>query len=240
MNNNELMKKAKEIVDELITEKVSFTAYDITKIIRKNGCKVKHENVNKQIKEMFSKNQLTNYKKTLINFFDNNTSAFLYHHVNEDPTDFQSDWVEKTQTQLPNKTNTAIDDNATDVNNDSTPGGLTVNLIDLNPNTIKNSNKNKEKRLEVPQTHVKTAGFDAHEKICAVQKPHNEIVLISEKNKYKLDIQLTTKTIKVDKNSRIRMSLSTLRQLNKNINQLNKNAYNFSSGPEVIYIKNYS
>jgi hypothetical protein len=72
----------KEVISDKISNDIMFTAFDITKELRKNGHKVRHGNIRSIVHDLFRNGEINGYTRTIIDI--NGERPFVYHPVSSD------------------------------------------------------------------------------------------------------------------------------------------------------------
>ena len=72
----------KEVIEDKISHDVMFTAFDITKELRKNGNKVRHGNIRSIVHNLFRNGEINGYTRTIIDI--NGERPFVYHPISSD------------------------------------------------------------------------------------------------------------------------------------------------------------
>lgn len=72
----------REIIADKIRNDIMFTAFDITKELRKNGHKVRHSNIRNIVHGLFYNGDITGYTRTIIEV--NGERPFVYHPILSD------------------------------------------------------------------------------------------------------------------------------------------------------------
>ena len=72
----------KEVIADKISRDVMFTAFDITKELRKNGNKVRHGNIRSIVHDLFRNGEINGYTRTIIDI--NGDRPFVYHPISSD------------------------------------------------------------------------------------------------------------------------------------------------------------
>jgi hypothetical protein len=76
------------IIKEFVDSNRLFTAFDITKEIRKRGVIVRHSDLKKIVHQTYINNGMPNYDRTNISIDNISGTPFLYHPVGIDPNDY--------------------------------------------------------------------------------------------------------------------------------------------------------
>jgi len=72
----------KEVISDKISKDIMFTAFDITKELRKNGNKVRHGNIRSIVHDLFRNGEINGYTRTIIDI--NGERPFVYHPISSD------------------------------------------------------------------------------------------------------------------------------------------------------------
>lgn len=76
----------KEIIADKISNDIMFTAFDITKELRKNGHKVRHSNIRNIVHGLFYNGDITGYTRTITEV--NGERPFVYHPISSDASNY--------------------------------------------------------------------------------------------------------------------------------------------------------
>ena len=93
-----MRQKTVDTVNDFVNRGFMFTAYDVTKTLRKDGSRVRHSDVNSVVQELFSQNQMGMYNRETVNV-GAPIEPFVYFHPYSDVNNYKSDWVEANPTQ---------------------------------------------------------------------------------------------------------------------------------------------
>ena len=85
-------------VDGFVQKGFMFTAYDVTKFLRKAGERVRHCEVNDIVKSMFANSEMGQYKRE-IKDIGAPVSPFVYAHTYSDVNDYDAAWVDTNPNQ---------------------------------------------------------------------------------------------------------------------------------------------
>lgn len=82
----------RQLVEDAIDEKINsgdmFTAFNITRAVRSDGTRARHEDVKSVVHQIFNSGKMGNYTRSQINVAGANIQPFLYHPVGADITEY--------------------------------------------------------------------------------------------------------------------------------------------------------
>jgi len=154
--------KVARVVEKLVDENVSFTAYDVTKILRLSGEKIRHGKVRPLVHAAFENDELGVYRRTLITL-PGIGSVNVFHLPYEDPNSYQSDWVDddsKVSAFFPSATDDDDDDDDKN-SHDVSSTMVKVRSICLDANSVlgRTFRTTKDGRLNIPTRVCEAVGF---------------------------------------------------------------------------------
>jgi len=117
-------KLVRDTVTQFVTDGYMFTAYDVTRTLRKAGTSLHHKEVNTLIQGMFKNSEMGSYVRDAV---DVNASVmpFVYYHPYGDVSKYDQDWTNSNPTQTGMKVDTA-----TAPTNPTSSGGYTPPSLD--------------------------------------------------------------------------------------------------------------
>lgn len=116
--------KVKATITDFVNRGFMFTAFDVTKTLRKDGDHVKHGNINEIVQAMFKSNEMGMYERQTINIPGQPVEPFLYFHPFSDVANYQADWVNNNPDQTGMKNDSATDSgSAENLTTDPAPVG---------------------------------------------------------------------------------------------------------------------
>lgn len=167
------------IVNSFVADGFMFTAYDVTRSMRKNNIKVLHREVNDVVKSMFNNAKMGDYTRDL--FDVGSTSVpWVYMHPLSDVQDYSPDWMQNNPTQENMRYVYAptIDNESDEDEDDDEDEGETADATaDSTNNDI--LYVTKENRLNIPKHLVRQAQL----------RPTHNVALFTDDNKIIIDLR---------------------------------------------------
>jgi len=186
--------KVVQVINNLVKNKVSFTAYDITKILRLAGESVRHRHVRPLVHEAFTNDDMGIYHRTLCTL-PGIGSVNVFHQPYSDPDNYLSEWVEDENSNISvffpdvDTSSSSIisamtDDDDDDDDDVSQPNydeqKVKIRSICLDPNVAphRTFHTTKDGRLNIPSCVCKAVGFGSEVRVgqTTVLTPNGEMV----------------------------------------------------------------
>lgn len=105
----QMEQKVKATVLDFVARGFMFTAFDITKILRNDGDRVRHSEVNEIVQAMFTNTDMGMYTRDAVNV-GATVRPFVYYHPYSDVANYRQDWVEQNPDQTGMKNADGSDD----------------------------------------------------------------------------------------------------------------------------------
>lgn len=204
-------------VDGFVSKGYMFTAFDVTRFLRKSGEQVAHHDVNGVVKSMYANSEMGNgsdqYQRDTKDV-GAKVPPFIYYHPYSDVDNYDQDWINSNPTQngMKNDSITSmpvapVAPVATPVGTAGTVGTSTMTITGM---TVKNLPANvraltKEGRLEIPLTVMLKTGISYSDE-AYVRKENGKIVIENPK----VVGYGTGLPVSVNKDGRIRLSRGAL------------------------------
>lgn len=183
--------KVETVVANLVSKGFMFTAWDITKFLRKNGDRISHRDVQDAVREIYQSGSMTDYVRDTKDV-GAPVAPFVYYHQHSDVINYQNDWVENNPDQDGMKNDE--DDTATTA---ATPAPANIAVVGVIGGTttspfVHNSSVRstgvtsitrevtKEERLNIPVKMLQDAGFPTDSYVTATVD--NSSIVIENKN----------------------------------------------------------
>lgn len=197
-------------VDGFVQKGYMFTAFDVTKFLRKSGERIRHSDVNDVVKAMYANTQMGQYARDTKDV-GAPIAPFVYYHPYSDLNNYDQHWVDNNPSQTGMK-NDSQDDGTSTQSAQSTqsapavPGGCHAGIPNAAPASMTSATVPKdahavtssEGRLQIPINVVRCAGF----------QPNQVASLVLDGNK--LIVRSTApgmfNSVKVNKDGRIRIN----------------------------------
>ncbi len=80
----------KDVIADKVSQNQMFTAFDITKELRKKGQQVSHYNIKRIVHTIYNNGDMQGYDRSLVNIAGVPLQPFLYHPMSADPAVYQS------------------------------------------------------------------------------------------------------------------------------------------------------
>lgn len=214
----------RDTVSEFVSKGYMFTAYDVTKTIRKSGVSLHHSEVNGIVKAMWLSNELGIYQREVVDI-GTPCAPLLYYHPHSDIENYDSSWVDSNPTQngmivsaIPaaSTASTPTPADATDKSDtkDATDAGSPLTFASQipvgstgNPLFLRVT---KEKRFQIPISMVKSVGWTPSQKIAILEvsdwttnSNDKQLMLTPYRQSYG---PLNCKTVVVNEDGRVRIS----------------------------------
>lgn len=93
-----MLQKVKDTVSDFVNRGFMFTAFDITKVVRKDGHRVRHGEVNQAVQQMFADSEMGMYTRETVNV-GAPVEPWVYYHPYSDVANYRQDWVEQNPDQ---------------------------------------------------------------------------------------------------------------------------------------------
>jgi hypothetical protein len=203
-------------VDGFVSKGYMFTAFDVTRFLRKSGEQVAHHDVNGVVKSMFANSEMGSgsdqYQRDTKDV-GAKVPPFIYYHPYSDVDNYDQDWINSNPTQ-----NGMKNDPVASLPSFSTPAtpvtpvtpvpvtstmtitGMTVKNLPANVRAV-----TKEGRLEIPLTVMLKTGFASNDE-AYVRKLNDKLVIENSKSVgYGIGLPVA-----VNKDGRIRLSRGAL------------------------------
>jgi hypothetical protein len=203
-------------VDGFVSKGYMFTAFDVTRFLRKSGEQVAHHDVNGVVKSMFANSEMGSgsdqYQRDTKDV-GAKVPHFIYYHPYSDVDNYDQDWINSNPTQ-----NGMKNDPVASLPSFSTPAtpatpvtpvpvtstmtitGMTVKNLPANVRAV-----TKEGRLEIPLTVMLKTGFASNDE-AYVRKLNDKLVIENSKSVgYGIGLPVA-----VNKDGRIRLSRGAL------------------------------
>jgi hypothetical protein len=211
-------------VDGFVQKGFMFTAYDVTKFLRKAGERVRHCEVNDIVKSMFANSEMGQYKRE-IKDIGSPVSPFVYAHTYSDVNDYDAAWVDTNPNQDGMKYDTTIASGASTVGAYvPLTSGVTAPVAPVAPKAPKVSlpigvyKVTSEGRLNIPVSVVNNIGWLSRQNVGILMNKIG-ITVINDttlNDKIVLDPNPSAaigETVKINSDGRIRLGRSTLDQI---------------------------
>lgn len=129
-----MTQKVKNTVLDLVGRGFMFTAFDVTKVLRNDGDRVRHGDVNQAIQQMFTDNELGMYTRDTVNV-GAPVQPWVYYHPYSDVANYRQDWVEANpdQTGMRHADGSATDDGDSNLSTNAVPPVGTVAHVQAAP-----------------------------------------------------------------------------------------------------------
>jgi len=208
--------KVGAVVNDFVSKGYMFTAWDITKFLRKND-RVSHRDVQDAVREIWNSGSMTDYTRDTKDV-GAPVAPFVYYHQNADVNDYQTDWMDNNPTQNGMKNDGVVSTIPSGtVTNPSAPvvpltlGGtsLSSNPLALNgpvrstSTTVVTKSVTSEGRLNIPIKMVQASGFPKGAVVVATVE-NGSIVIENKRN------LVNTEPVFVNYDSRARISRTLL------------------------------
>ena len=214
-------------VDGFVQKGFMFTAYDVTKFLRKAGERVRHCEVNDIVKSMFANSEMGQYKRE-IKDIGSPVSPFVYAHTYSDVNDYDAAWVDTNPNQDGMKYDTASSSGASTVGAyvpltsvGTTPVAPVTPVTPVVPKAPKVSlpigvhKVTSEGRLNIPVSVVDSIGW-LRQKIGITMNKIGVTVINNTMKVIVLDPNPSAaigETVRINSDGRIRLGRSTLDQI---------------------------
>lgn len=193
-------------VDGFVQKGFMFTAYDVTKFLRKAGERVRHNEVNDIVKAMYSNSEMGQYKRE-IKDVGAPVSPFVYAHTYSDVNDYDVTWVDTNPNQDGMKYDTANVCSAyVPLTTTPTPVPANIPVVPKAPKVSLPDGVHKvtsEGRLNIP--------IDAVKKVAGSYSDFDVFVSLSKV--ILCPSAKTPSTVKINSDGRIRLGRNTLKQI---------------------------
>lgn len=182
-------------VDGFVSKGYMFTAFDVTRFLRKSGEQVAHHDVNGVVKAMFANSEMGSgadqYQRDTKDV-GAKVPPFIYYHPYSDVDNYDQDWINTNPTQngMKNDPVASMPSFSVPVASPATPStpapAVGTSTMTISGITVKNLPANvravtKEGRLEIPLTIMLKAGFASNDE-AYVHKLNDKLVIENSKS----------------------------------------------------------
>ena len=116
----------KDTVNQFVKDGYMFTAFDVTRTLRKAGTTLHHREANHIIKNMFASSEMGSYVRDAVDVNSSQGMPFVYYHPYSDISKYDQDWTNSNPTQNAMKADMTV----TPTSTASTSGAYTPPSLD--------------------------------------------------------------------------------------------------------------